>query len=134
MWSDDAVVRGGIGVAHALHTRVQREVNARGWPMRRLVEASGIPQSTIDRLRYGVRAPSARVVQALCTALDIDFDEGMFLAGRGQPGYASIDLRRAIETTTELTDQGRAAMLAMFDALQSGHHARQRSADHADTA
>lgn len=123
-----------VGVAHPLWVRIQRELNTLGMAQAELVRRSGIPASTISNLKSATRPPLARVVKTLASTLGIDENEAMVLAGRAKPPLSAIDLRQAIERSEQLTEVGRTAMLAMFDALQSEHAATQRSQRRQETA
>ena len=106
------------GVAAAFWRRVIRETNARGMTQQELVERSGIPHSTLNRLRTVTQPPLARTIIKLCQILDIDEEEGMVLSGRVSYPARQDDLRRQIEESAMISEGLRIAMLAMYDAYQ----------------
>lgn len=121
-------------MAYKFWLKVRRELNKREMSQTAFARQIGIPSSTITRLKDLANPPSARIVKLIASNLDIDVDEAFVLAGLEAPPLTGIDLREAIRQSDQLTEPGRAAMIAMYDALQNAHSAKQRSGRHKDTA
>lgn len=71
----------GRGVAYEFWRRVEAERADRGWTKSELADRTGIPISTLNRLRDSTRAPYARTVNTLADTLGIKRDEAARLAG-----------------------------------------------------
>ncbi|SCF00384.1 Transcriptional regulator, contains XRE-family HTH domain [Micromonospora haikouensis] len=121
------------GVAYDLWWRVRHEQGTRGWTDEELRARTGVARTTVDRLRGGKRPPTARVVNALADALDIDLTEAHRLAGRAPaPPAASIDgegaprvsAREAILRDPAYTDQQRRAIMELLDIFEQANRSR----------
>ncbi|WP_165945714.1 helix-turn-helix transcriptional regulator [Micromonospora sp. KC606] len=115
------------GVAYDFWWRVRTEQDARGWTDDELRTRSGVARTTIDRLKVGRRPPTARVVNSLAAALDIDLPEAHRLAGR-TPAAPSEDApapqvsaREAILADPVYTDQQRKTMLELLDIFEQAN-------------
>lgn len=121
------------GVAYDFWMRVRTEQGARGWTDDELHRRTGIARTTIDRLRSGKRPPTARVVNALADALDINLADAHRLAGRTPSPVDSddeapeprISVREAILRDRIYTEQQRKAMLELLDIFEQANRARQ---------
>ncbi|KIR64594.1 hypothetical protein TK50_02785 [Micromonospora haikouensis] len=121
------------GVAYDFWWRVRHEQGARGWTDEELRARTGIARTTVDRLRGGRRPPTARVVNALADALDIDLTEAHRLAGRTPvppaaptdgEGTPRVSAREAILRDPAYTDQQRRTMLDLLDIFEQANRSR----------
>ncbi|MEV5820576.1 helix-turn-helix domain-containing protein [Micromonospora haikouensis] len=122
------------GVAYDFWWRVRTDQGARGWTDEELRARTGIARTTVDRLRGGKRPPTARVVNALADALDIDLTEAHRLAGRtpappaafaDEEGAPRMSAREAILRDPAYTDQQRRAILELLDIFEQANRSRQ---------
>ncbi|WP_320066708.1 helix-turn-helix transcriptional regulator [Micromonospora sp. RTGN7] len=118
------------GVAYDFWWRVRTEQDARGWTDDELRNRSGVARTTVDRLQVGRRPPTARVVNALADALDIDMSEAHRLAGRtpaapnadiGEAQEPKVSAREAILADRIYTDQQRKTMLELLDIFEQAN-------------
>ncbi len=87
-----------------------------------IVERSGVPASTINRLRTSTRAPQPRVVHALADAVELDRDQAAQLAGLlPRTGDATVSVRDAVLASPAYTRAQKDALLAMIDALDEAN-------------
>jgi len=124
------------GVAYDFWWRVRTEQDARGWTDDELRARSGIARTTVDRLQAGKRPPTARVVNALAGALDIDLTEAHRLAGRtpappatesGEEDDPRVSAREAILRDRIYTDQQRKTMLELLDIFDEANRSRRQA-------
>lgn len=112
-------------MAYRLWERIDRELYEQRLTQKELVERSGIPANTINRLKTITRAPETRVIDALADALGIERQEAAVLAGRiAPPTDSTISVRDAILASAEYTDAEKRTLLGVVDALDAAHHAR----------
>ncbi|MFF3853188.1 multiprotein-bridging factor 1 family protein [Micromonospora sp. NPDC002575] len=121
------------GVAYDFWWRVRTEQGTRGWTDEELRARTGVARTTVDRLQAGKRPPTARVVNALAEALDIDLTEAHRLAGRtpvppatygGGEGEPRVSAREAILRDPAFTDQQRRTLLELLDIFQQANRSR----------
>ncbi len=121
------------GVAYDFWWRVRTELDARGWTEDELRSRTGVARTTVDRLQVGKRPPTARVVNALAEALEIDLTEAHRLAGRtpappspgGENQSPQLSAREAILRDRIYTDQQKKAMLELLDIFDQANRRRQ---------
>ncbi|MFC8846743.1 MULTISPECIES: helix-turn-helix domain-containing protein [unclassified Micromonospora] len=121
------------GVAYDFWWRVRTEQDTRGWTDEELRARTGVARTTVDRLQAGKRPPTARVVNALADALDIDPTEAHRLAGRtpappaahpGEEGEPRVSAREAILRDPLYTAQQRKTMLELLDIFEQANRSR----------
>lgn len=115
------------GVAYDFWVRVQTEQARRGWNDSELHARSGIPRTTVDRLKKGKRAPQPNTVNSLAKALGIDLDEAHQLSGlvprpptEPDPGQPRVSVREAIMTEPAYSDDDRETLLRLLDIIERG--------------
>jgi transcriptional regulator with XRE-family HTH domain len=120
------------GVALEFWKRVEQERIRRDWNQEQLWRESGIPPSTLNRLRTGTQPPRTRTVNALADALGIDRIEAAQLAGL-IPTPPNVETNRAVRPMTVreaiaedpvYTDEEKAALLRVADSFYANHRAR----------
>ncbi|WP_431906025.1 helix-turn-helix domain-containing protein [Micromonospora carbonacea] len=121
------------GVAYDFWWRVRTEQGARGWTDEELRARTGVARTTVDRLQAGRRPPTARVVNALAEALDIDLTEAHRLAGRtpappvaftDEDGGPRVSAREAVRRDPAFTDQQRRTLLDLLDIFEQANRGR----------
>ncbi|SCF26972.1 Helix-turn-helix domain-containing protein [Micromonospora carbonacea] len=121
------------GVAYDFWWRVRTEQGARGWTDEELRARTGVARTTVDRLQAGRRPPTARVVNALAEALDIDLTEAHRLAGRtpappvactDEDGGSRVSAREAVRRDPAFTDQQRRTLLDLLDIFEQANRGR----------
>lgn len=94
---------GGRGVAYEFWRRVEAERASRGWTKSELALRTGIPISTLNRLRDSSRAPYARTVNTLAKVLDIGQGEAFNLAGI-VPDQGALEAAQPADPTADDLD------------------------------
>lgn len=115
----------GGGVAYGLWERIDQELYAQGKSQRWLVAASGIPTTTINRLKVTKRRPAPHIVKALAATLGIAEEEAKALAGYGpterltdEPAAPPVDPLEAIRHSPLYTEEQKRTLLAMAAAFE----------------
>lgn len=97
---------GGRGVAYEFWRRVEAERASRGWTKSELAQRTGVPISTLNRLRDSARAPYARTVNTVAKALGIDQVDAAKLAGivPGEDEAVTEPVNDAVSNLDDLDD------------------------------
>ncbi|MFY1705415.1 helix-turn-helix domain-containing protein [Micromonospora sp. WMMA1923] len=117
------------GVAYDFWWRVRTEQDSRGWTDDELRARTGVARTTVGRMKVGKRPPTARVVNALADALEIDPAEAHRLAGRAPAPptgtdaarASEISVREAIRRDPAYTAQQRTLMLSLLDIFEQAN-------------
>jgi transcriptional regulator with XRE-family HTH domain len=124
------VADGVGGPAYELWLRVERERVRRDWSQEELSRRTGIPPSTINRIR--TRGARTSTVNTLADVLGIDRIEAAQLAGLLPPPPERPDrtaarpasVRDAILADPLYTDEQRQALITMVDAIEAANRGR----------
>lgn len=101
----------------SLDSFIQRELDRRGWSQQDLERESGVPDSTISRIRHGgVREPPASKLYKIAAALEVPFWRIMAAAGYTSdvPGAPDAETQRRADILA--TDP---ELAAAFDEIQA---------------
>jgi transcriptional regulator with XRE-family HTH domain len=121
---------GGIG--YQLWWAVEEERLNQGWTVDRMADHIGLPRNTISRLKTGKRPPAVSTVHTIADALQrlgskITRMDAERMAGLRPPLPApgAGNVREALKTDTNFTDEQREMMLQLIDVLLAANQRAQ---------
>ena len=88
--------------------------------VRRLAELAGVSNPYLSQIERGLRRPSAEILQQIAKALEISSETLYVQAGilDAERSPAPSDLETAIRRASELTEEQRAALLAVYRSFE----------------
>ena len=107
------------GPRSALGDVIRRQRELGELSMRQFATMAGISNPYLSQIERGLRAPSARVVDAIANSLDTTTDALYEQAGMRPPGEPEPEssARTAIEDDPRLTGRQRRALLEVYDSF-----------------
>ncbi len=119
----------GKGPTRALGGVIRRQRELNHVSMRRFASMAGISNPYLSQIERGLRDPSARVLDAIASSLQMSADDLYTAAGIAREDVdADSTARQALEADANLTPRQRRALLEVYDSfvlVNKGHTDKQ---------